>query len=143
VDKFDRLAAARHFGPDRRLTAAYSGAVVVALGATALTADAAGRILFGIAAIILAGYAATDLVYSPRLVASADGLTIHTPTLTGQFPWSAVHAVRADSRQRAGLRLVTLEIDVADSLAVFSRRALGTDPETAARQIRLVRPPGC
>lgn len=132
--------AVRMFGPDRRLTAAYAGAAFVAVLATALTTDAAGRILFGIAALICVGYALTDVVYSPRLVATAQGLSIHTPTLRGEFPWSQVHAVRADSRQRAGLRLVTLEIDVADSLAVFSRRALGTDPDTAARQIRLVRP---
>lgn len=130
----------RAFGPDRRLTAAYAGAAFVAVLATALTTDAAGRILFGVAALIFVGYALTDVVYSPRLVATAQGLSIHSPTLTGEFAWSDVHAVRADSRQRAGLRLVTLEIDVADSLAVFSRRALGADPEAAARQIRLVRP---
>lgn len=133
-------ADGRSFGPDRRLTAAYACGAFVGVVATALTPDAAGRILFGIAAIIFVGYALTDVVYSPRLVATAHGLRIHTPTLSGDFAWSDVHSVRADSRQRAGLRLVTLEIDVGDSLAVFSRRALGADPETAARQIRLVRP---
>jgi hypothetical protein len=128
------------FGPDRRLTAAYAGTALIAIAAAALTQDAAGRILFGIAAIILSGYAVTDLIYSPRLVVTPDGLQIHTPTLSGHYPWRDVHAVRADARQRAGLRLVTLEIDVADSLAVFSRRALGADPDDTARQIRLLRP---
>jgi hypothetical protein len=140
VDNLGGRSAVRQFGPDRRLTAAYAGTALIALAATALTTDAAGRILFGLATIVLVGYAVTDVVYSPRLVAAPDGLHIRTPTLRGHFPWNQVHEVRADSRQRAGLRLVTLEIDVAESLAVFSRRALGTDPETAEREIRLVRP---
>lgn len=140
MENLETSASERSFGPDRRLTVGYAVAAAVAVGLTAATADNAGRILFGIAAIILVGYAVTDVVYSPRLVATPTGLRIHTPTLSGDYPWADVHTVRADSRQRAGLRLVTLEIDVADSLAVFSRRALGTDPETAARSIRLVRP---
>lgn len=140
MDNDDALPIEARFGPDRRLTYAYASAAAVAVILTGTTADAPGRILFGLAAIILIGYAATDLVYSPRLVATSAGLHIRTPTLTGDYPWSEVHQIRADSRQRAGLRLVTLEIDVADSLAVFSRRALGADPDTAARQLRLARP---
>jgi hypothetical protein len=35
---------------------------------------------------------------------------------------------------------VTLEVDVADELVVFSRRSLGTDPEDAARAIAAADP---
>ncbi len=128
-----------HFGPDRRLTAGYAAGAVIALATTVLTSDAPGRVLFVIAAIILAAYAVTDIVYWPRIVASRGGLVVHTPTLRGSFGWDQVQDVRAEDRQRLGLRLVTLEIDVADALVVLSRRALGTDPERAAALIRSIR----
>ena len=128
------------FGPDRRLSAAYVAGAVIAVATAFLTRDAAGRLLFVIAAVILAAYAVTDVVFWPRVEAGRDGLTVRTPTLRGSFGWDEVQAVRADSRQRLGLRLVTLEIDVADTLVVLSRRALGTDPERAAALITFAAP---
>jgi hypothetical protein len=124
------------FGPDRRLSAAYVGAALIAVAAAFLTSDRAGRLMFAIAALVLTAYAVTDFVYWPRLVAGRSGLVVHTPTLRGSFGWDQVESVRADSRQRLGLRLVTLEVDVAETLVIFSRRALGTDPERAAELIR-------
>lgn len=128
------------FGPDRRLSAAYAGGALVAVATTFLTHDAAGRLLFVIAAAILAAYAVTDIVFWPRVQAGPAGLKLHTPTLRGSFGWDQVQSVRADARQRLGLRLVTLEIDVADNLVVLSRRTLGTDPERAAALITFSAP---
>jgi hypothetical protein len=124
------------FGPDRRLTALCGGLALVAVVTMVLSNDRAGQILAGLAALILAAYAVTDLLYSPRLIATADGLEVRTPTLRGRFAWSDVASVRADARQRLGLRSLTLEIDVADNLVVFSRRSLGAAPDAVAGVLR-------
>jgi hypothetical protein len=50
--------------------------------------------------------------------------------------------VRADTRQRLGLRSVTLEIDAGDELHVFSKRALGAEPDAVAGLIRAMDPRG-
>ncbi|MCU1656378.1 MAG: hypothetical protein JWO57_1034 [Pseudonocardiales bacterium] len=128
----DRRLTTCRFGPDRRLTAAGGVLAAVSASAAALTTDRAGQILFALAALVLAAYAVTDLLFWPRLTASAEGLAIRTPSLRARLPWPDVDSVRADSRDRYGLRAVTLEIEAGDSLVVFSRRALGADPETVA-----------
>lgn len=129
------------FGPDRRGTLACAGGVVVALGLAAAT-DAAGRILFGLAAVVLLAYVVTDLIYSPRLVADASGLRVHSPFTSVQLTWADVDRVQADSRLRLGLRSVTLEVDAGETLVVLSRRALGQDPELVAEVIGRFVPPG-
>jgi hypothetical protein len=136
----DRRAPTCRFGPDRRLTAACAVLALIALAAALLTDDRAGRVLLGGAAVVLIAYTVTDLVFWPRLVASADGLVIHTPLLRARIAWPDVDAVRADARDRLGLRSVTLEIDAGDTLAVFSRRALGADPGAVAGMINALDP---
>jgi hypothetical protein len=135
----DARAPTLRFGPDRRLTALIGVLALVAATAAALAPDSAGRLLLAGAALVLLAYAATDLIYSPRLTASADGLLVRTPATRGLIPWSDVEAVRADTRQRAGLRSVTLEIDAGERLVVFSRRALGADPAQVAGLISAFR----
>ncbi|MDT4937431.1 MAG: hypothetical protein QOG80_1102 [Pseudonocardiales bacterium] len=120
------------FGPDRRLTALTAGLALAAAGAATLTGDVAGRLLFIVAALILLTYTVTDLVFWPRLTASAAGLVVRGPGGAASLSWDEVGAVRADARHRLGLRSVTLEIDADERLFVFSRRALGIDPEQAA-----------
>ena len=93
-----------------------------------MTTDAAGRLLFGAACLLLLGYVISDLVYRPRLVFAADGLRVHSPLSRVSCPWTEVEDVRADTRSRYGLRSVTLEIDAGQTLVVLSRRALGADP---------------
>ena len=130
------------FGPDRRLTAAAAvGAVAAGLGAL-WTNDAAGRLLLVGAALLLAGYVVTDLVFWPRLSADAAGLVISSPLARVRLRWDEVDAVRADVRERLGLRSVTLEIDAGENLIVFSRRALGADPATVAALVRAFDPRG-
>jgi hypothetical protein len=136
----ERRAPSCRFGPDRRLTALTGALTLIAFAAAALSDDRPGRILFGGAAVVLLAYTVTDLVFWPRLVASADGLVIRTPALRAQFAWADVASVRADARDRLGLRSVTLEIDAADTLAVFSRRALGADPTTVAGLVNALDP---
>jgi hypothetical protein len=128
----DPRAPSLRFGPDRRLTALSGALALIAIAAAALASDPAGRLLLAGAALVLLAYAITDLIYWPRLTVSADGLLIRTPAARGLIPWAEVEAVRADTRQRAGLRSVTLEIDAGERLVVFSRRALGADPADVA-----------
>jgi hypothetical protein len=130
------------FGPDRRLTALTATLTAIAVLGCLLSDDRPGRLLLGCAAALLAAYTVTDLAYAPRLEASASGLLIRAPSGTAHYPWSEVTAVRADTRQRLGLRSTTLEVDAGERLHVFSKRALGCDPERVAAQISALRPGG-
>ncbi len=131
MDNPNRIPTCR-FGPDRRLTALCIVLAVVAVAVAILSGDSPGRILAAIAAVLLAGYAITDLAFWPRLLATASGLTIRTPSTRTTLPWEAVDAVRVDERTRLGLMSRTLEIDSGALLVVLSRRALGEDPRTVA-----------
>ena len=124
------------FGPDRRLTAAGALGAVLALVATLVTSDRRGSCSWPGSPWSWPAYTVTDLLFAPRLAASRAGLAIRTPGLRGQFPWVEISGIRADARQRLGLRSVTLEIDVGDQLVVLSRRALGERPEVVAGQLQ-------
>ena len=102
--------------------------------------DRPGRVLAGVALAVLLIYLVSDLLFSPRLVATGAGLVVRSPMLRAVLAWPQVEGVRADSRVRYGLRSTTLEIDAGAVLAVFSRRALGADPEEAAALVRACRP---
>jgi hypothetical protein len=138
----DARARSLRYGPDRRLTATSGLLALVAIAAAVLTSDSAGRLLLVGAAFVLLAYTVTDLIYWPRLTVSADGPLLRTPAARGLIPWPEVDDVRADSRQRAGLRSVTLEIDAGERLVVFSRRALGADPAEVAGLISAFRQRG-
>ena len=129
------------FVPDRRYTALAGGGAIGALVALLITGDVGGRLLAGLAAILLLGYVVTDLVFSPRVVASSTGVVINSPLLRARLTWAEIEDVRPDTRLRLGLRSTTLEIDAGATLAVLSRRAIGTDPLLAADVILAFRPP--
>lgn len=128
------------FVPDRRFTVGAVTGALVALVLVLLATDAPGRLIAGVACAVLVVYAGSDLVFSPRLTVSIAGVVIHSPLTRARLGWAEVESVQADSRVRFGLRSTTLEIDAGETLAVFSRRALGVDPEDAAGLIRSFRP---
>jgi hypothetical protein len=128
------------FTPDRRYTALATGGALGALAALALTSDAAGRLLFGTAAVLLLGYAVADLVFSPRLTANRAGIVINTPFTRARLAWADVDDVRTETRIRRGVRSTTLEIEAGALLAVFGRRALGIEPVEAAALVSEFRP---
>ncbi|MGI8761895.1 MAG: PH domain-containing protein [Jatrophihabitantaceae bacterium] len=131
----DDVPAGCRFGPDRRLTALSAAFALAAVAVVLVSTDVGARILFSGAALVLAGYAVTDLVFWPRLAADARGLTIRSPLERVRLSWADVEDVRADVRERLGLRSVTLEVDAGAILVVFSRRALGADPADVARAV--------
>ncbi len=128
------------FRPDRRFTVLSAAGAAVALVLVLVLNDRPGRVLAGVAVAVLVAYAASDLLFSPRLSASSDGLVVRSPLLRVRLGWPEVEDIRADSRVRYGLRSTTLEIDAGAVLAVFSRRAIGADPEEAAALVRACRP---
>ncbi len=141
----DDLTAARRrprvrFGPDRRLTALAGAGMLAVIGLAVTTADASGRLLFVLAAVVLAAYVVTDLVFWPRLAVDTSGLQVRAPCARARRDWAHVDEVRADVRTRYGLRSVTLEIDAGETLIVLSRRALGADPDSVADVVRAFDP---
>ena len=128
------------FAPDRRYTALAAGGALVALIAAALAGAGPGRLIALVAVVVLAAYAVGDVVFSPRLVADAEGVTIRSPATRATLAWADIEDVRADSRLRLGLRSTMLEIDAGAVLVVLSPRAIGTDPDAAADLINAFRP---
>lgn len=128
------------FVPDRRYTAVAAGSAVGAALALLITPDPAGRLIAGVAALLLAAYVIGDLWFSPRLVASSAGIVVNSPLARQRFDWAEVVEVRAETRVRHGLRNTTLEIDADPVLVVLSRRALGAEPLHAADLIEAFRP---
>jgi PH (Pleckstrin Homology) domain-containing protein len=137
----DTLAPAQaRFVPDRRYTALAAGGAFGALIAVLVTDDAGGRLLLVLAVVVLLGYVASDLFFSPRLVASAEGVVVNSPMTRARLSWDEVHEVRAETRIRRGLRNTTLEVDAGPVLVVLSRRALGADPVDVAELVEAFRP---
>jgi hypothetical protein len=89
---------------------------------------------------VLAGYSIGDVIFWPRLVADSTGLRIRTPLARADVAWADIEDVRADVRQRYGLRVTTLEVDAGETLVVFSRRSLGADPGTVSALVRSLDP---
>lgn len=128
------------FAPDLRLTALIAGAMLIAVGLAATADDAISRAVWIGAALVLAAYAAGDVIFRPRLTADATGLRIRSPLARASLAWPEIEDVRADVRSRLGLRSVTLEVDAGETLVVFSRRALGADPEAVQELVRAMQP---
>jgi hypothetical protein len=105
----------------------------------AVTSDPAGRVLFAILAVWLAGLVAADLLLRPRLRADGTGLVVRTFAVRGRLPWSQVQKVRVDEHARYGRTARTLEVDAGDTLLVLGRRSLGADPRDVADALNEIR----
>lgn len=101
--------------------------------------DRAGKLLYGIAAVLLVALAATDVLWTPRLAVTPSGLVVRSPTRSGRFGWDEIATVRVDRRSRLGLRQATLEVDLDEDLLVFSRRSLDADPQDVLEVIEAAR----
>lgn len=114
--------------------------VLVALGLLFSGADRVPLVLAGLAAAVLLGWAARDVVAPVRLAVDTDGITV-VRGFAGRrsLPWSAVEAIRVERRTRRGLTAETLEIDAGESLHLFGRYDLDAPPEEVAEALRAVR----
>jgi hypothetical protein len=119
------------------------GAVAtVGLAAWALAAgDPPGRLLVGIAALVLAVATAIGAFARPRLRADDTGLVLRGVTGTRRWSWERVDAVRVVRMRRLGVPAAYLEVEARDDagdttdggrLLVMGRLELGTDPVEVA-----------
>ncbi len=96
--------------------------------------------LGGLAAVILVGWGLRDLLAPVRLAVDATGVTVPAGMLSRRhLPWPTVENIQLHRRSGRGLAGPTLEIDTGDSLHLFSRLDLGTDPAEVADALRAAR----
>ncbi|SFP86909.1 PH domain-containing protein [Amycolatopsis arida] len=105
------------------LLAAVAAAATVVM---ARTADRAGALLLGVAALALVLAAAHGTLVRPRLTADAGGLRVRTLGGTRRLDWPRARFRLATTR-RLGRDVTVLEVE-ADELVVLGRIELGTDP---------------
>ncbi|MEE2032257.1 PH domain-containing protein [Rhodococcus chondri] len=112
------------------------GGAVLAVAATVVATDPAGRFLVGFAAVLALATAALALRQRPRLAVLPDATGIAVTRLTGRREYSRpeLHRVRLVDYPRLGRRVPMLEIDIRDphsgteQLMIFGRWDLGADP---------------
>ncbi|WP_439662451.1 PH domain-containing protein [Lentzea sp. HUAS TT2] len=114
--------------------------VALALAVAALTVDDnAGRLLVGLATLLVTYLAAFATIARPRLTADVDGLAVRGLTSTTRLPWHEVK-VKLQTTRRLGREQQTLELDADDRLVVLTRVDLGADPEEVAGVLHALRP---
>lgn len=111
---------------------------LIALAAVFLYADNLGRVLFGVAAVILAALSAHGMLLRPRLAADASGVRIRTMHGVQEFGWPDAHTVLRSSK-RLGRDSKTLEISTDEQLFVFGWVELGADPHDVLDELRALR----
>ncbi|MFJ5987783.1 PH domain-containing protein [Lentzea sp. NPDC092896] len=114
--------------------------VALALAFAALTVDDnAGRLLIGLASLLVTYLAAFATIARPRLTADVDGLAVRGLASTTRLPWHEVK-VKLQTTRRLGREQQTLELDADDRLVVLTRVDLGADPEEVAGVLHALRP---
>ena len=116
------------FAPSAPLAWLAAATSVICAGAAIFGGDPAGRLILGMAALVLAVLAFADLLLVPRLVVTAESVTVRTLSARRRLPWARIESIRLDERSRLGLSSRTLEIDAGDVLIVLGRHSLGADP---------------
>ncbi|MFR9753354.1 PH domain-containing protein [Nocardia sp. 004] len=121
--------------PTAALIAVAAGGTVLAAAAV-FTADAASRLLVGLAAIGLLALAGLGFRQRPRLSAlsgTRPRLVVRTLTGADEYTTDRITRIRIVSYRRFGRKVPTLELDVerdgAERLLIFGRWDLGTAPE--------------
>jgi hypothetical protein len=112
----------------------------VVLAVVAALLDPVGRVLVGVAAVLLLLLALRDRVLRPRLATDPDGLLVRRLSGTMELPWALLH-VHVRETRRWGVRTRLLELDTSagpdddGTLVLLGRRDLGADPEDVARAL--------
>jgi hypothetical protein len=112
----------------------------VVLAVVAALLDPVGRVLVGVAAVLLLLLALRDRVLRPRLATDPDGLLVRRLSGTMELPWALLQ-VHVRETRRWGVRTRLLELDTSagpdddGTLVLLGRRDLGADPEDVARAL--------
>jgi Bacterial PH domain len=135
----DNSRSSPRWAPSRALVALGWFATAAALVAAFFSSDPRGRVLFGLAALLLAAASAHGTLVRPRL--SADDQGVHVRSLHGRIHLSwAETRTRLRTTHRLGRDAETLEIEAGDRLFIFSRLELGTDPRDVLDVLTALRP---
>ena len=113
-------------------------ALMLAVG-TVIADDNAGRLLIGLATLLVSYLAAFVTIARPRLTADADGLAVRGLLSTTLLPWHEVK-VKLQTTRRLGREQQALELDADDRLVVLTKLDLGVDPEEVAAVLHALRP---
>ncbi|MFD2418037.1 PH domain-containing protein [Amycolatopsis pigmentata] len=135
----DNSRSSPHWAPSPALITLGWSAAALALAALFFSSDSRGRVLFGLAALLLAAASAHGSLVRPRLAADDQGL--HVRSLHGRvhLSWTETRT-RLRTTRRLGRDAETLEIENGDQLFIFSRLELGTDPRDVLDVLTALRP---
>ena len=128
----------RSWSPHPPLVAIAWLLAVGAFGWALLTDDKPGRVLLGVAALLLTVTGLFGTVARPRLHADAEGVTVRGLTRRRHWAWSEVN-VRLVHTRRLGRELPTVELDAESDLVVLGWLDLGADPVDVVEAIRAIR----
>lgn len=113
-----------------------------AAGWLLLTDDPPGKLMAGIAAVLLIVIALFGTIARPRLAADSEGIAIRGLFRSYRWPWAQV-TVRLVRSRRLGRDTAALEVeadeDGGEHLIVLTRLDLGADPEDVAEILTALR----
>ncbi|SDH56773.1 PH domain-containing protein [Lentzea fradiae] len=107
--------------------------------ATLLADDNAGRLLIGLATLLVTYLAVFATIARPRLTADVNGLAVRGFASTTRLPWHEVK-VKLQTTRRLGREQQALELDADDRLVVLTKLDLGAEPEEVAGVLHALRP---
>lgn len=105
-----------------------------------------GRLLGGVAVLLLGTAAVFGSLARPRLTADRAGIAIRGFGRAQRYPWSEVNRVRLVHTRRFGRDMATLEVDLRqpdadERLVVFGFLDLGADPRDVSETLAALRAP--
>jgi Bacterial PH domain len=135
------IVTPRNWSPQASLVGVGWALAAAAAVWTVLTDDNGGRLLGGVATIVLVLLALYGTVARPRLRADEEGLTVRGLFGSRNWPWPQVR-FRVDHHRRLGRTSSMLEITVLpdEQLIVLGRLDLGADPEDVVEELTALRP---
>jgi hypothetical protein len=137
VDNLDQVKA-HSWAPRPALVGMAWALAAAALAWVLLSDDTPGRVLLGLAAIMLACLALFGTLARPRLAADAQGITVRGWGARRHWPWGEVN-VRLAHHRRFGREVAMVELDAEDDLVVLGWLDLGADPADVVDAIRALR----
>ncbi|HEX8628939.1 MAG TPA: PH domain-containing protein [Catenuloplanes sp.] len=129
--------------PSLPLAKLAGAAVLAGLGLFVARSQPTQWTLALLAAAVLLGWAARDVLVPVRLAGDPTGVTVVAGFARRErLAWEQIERVRVDRRQRLGLGTELLEIDAGHTLHLFSANDLGAPPHEVAEALAGLRAAG-